>query len=56
MITTADLIVVIVEKERWPSYLQECNKLLFWDIRTQLAWLMNLPTRFIEKYNLGLSN
>jgi protein-tyrosine-phosphatase len=33
MITTADLVVVIAEKERWPSYLQECNKLLFWDIQ-----------------------
>jgi uncharacterized protein YneF (UPF0154 family) len=26
MITTVDLVVVIAEKERWPSYLQECNK------------------------------
>ena len=33
MITAADLVVVIVEKERWPSYLQECNKVLFWDIQ-----------------------
>jgi hypothetical protein len=54
MINTADLVVVIAEKERWPSYLQECNKILFWDI--QDPWLMNLPTRFIEKYNVGLSN
>ena len=33
MITTADLVVVIAEKERWPTYLQECNRLLFWDIQ-----------------------
>jgi protein-tyrosine-phosphatase len=33
MITTADLVVVIAEKERWPSYLQEGNKVLFWDIQ-----------------------
>jgi protein-tyrosine-phosphatase len=33
MITTADLVVVIAEKERWPGYLQECSKILFWDIR-----------------------
>lgn len=33
MITTADLVVVIAEKQRWPSYLQECNKVLFWDIQ-----------------------
>ena len=33
MINTADLVVVIAEKERWPGYLQECNKLLFWDIQ-----------------------
>jgi protein-tyrosine-phosphatase len=33
MITTADLVVVIAEKERWPGYLKECNKILFWDIQ-----------------------
>jgi protein-tyrosine-phosphatase len=33
MITTADLVVVIAEKGRWPSYLQECNKVLFWNIQ-----------------------
>ncbi|HEX7226946.1 MAG TPA: hypothetical protein VF353_04160, partial [Candidatus Binatia bacterium] len=33
MLTTADLVVVIAEKERWPSYLQECDKVLFWDIQ-----------------------
>jgi protein-tyrosine-phosphatase len=32
MITTADLVVVIAEKERWPDYLKECDKVLFWDI------------------------
>jgi len=33
MITTADLVVVIAEKERSPGYLKECNKILFWDIQ-----------------------
>jgi pentatricopeptide repeat protein len=33
MINTADIVVVIAEKKRWPSYLQECNKILFWDIQ-----------------------
>jgi protein-tyrosine-phosphatase len=33
MMTTADLIVVIAEKERWPGYLKECDKVLFWDIQ-----------------------
>ena len=33
MIDTADFVVVIAEKERWPSYLQQCNKVLFWDIQ-----------------------
>jgi protein-tyrosine-phosphatase len=33
MMTTADLIVVIAEKERWPWYLKECDKVLFWDIQ-----------------------
>jgi protein-tyrosine-phosphatase len=37
MINTADLVVVIAEKERWPSYLQECNKILFWDIEDPVA-------------------
>jgi protein-tyrosine-phosphatase len=33
MITTADLVIVIAEKERWPSYLQERDKELFWNIQ-----------------------
>jgi protein-tyrosine-phosphatase len=33
MMTTADLVVVIAEKERWPGYLKECDKVLFWDIQ-----------------------
>ena len=32
MIDTADLAVVIAEKERWPGYLNEGDKLVFWDI------------------------
>jgi protein-tyrosine-phosphatase len=28
-----DLVVVIAEKERWPGYLKECDKVLFWDIQ-----------------------
>ena len=33
MIDIADLAIVIAEKERWPGYLKECDKILFWDIR-----------------------
>jgi protein-tyrosine-phosphatase len=33
MVTTADLVVVIAEKEKWPGYLKDCNKVLFWDIQ-----------------------
>ncbi len=33
MITTADIVVVIAEKERWPGYLKKCDKVLFWDIQ-----------------------
>jgi protein-tyrosine-phosphatase len=33
MINTADIVIVIAEKERWPGYLKECDKLLFWDIQ-----------------------
>lgn len=32
MIDTADLAIVIAEKERWPSYLKEGDKVVFWDI------------------------
>jgi protein-tyrosine-phosphatase len=32
MVDEADLIVVIAEKERWPAYLQEGGKVVFWDI------------------------
>ena len=33
MIDTADFVVVIAEKERWPTYLEEGNKVVFWDIQ-----------------------
>ena len=32
MIDEADRVIVIAEKERWPSYLQEGGKIVFWDI------------------------
>jgi len=32
MVDAADVIVVIAEKERWPPYLQEGGKVVFWDI------------------------
>ena len=32
MIDTSDLAIVIAEKERWPGYLKECGKVVFWDI------------------------
>jgi protein-tyrosine-phosphatase len=33
MIDTADLVIIIAEKERWPSYLKEGGKVVFWDIQ-----------------------
>ena len=33
MIDAADLAIVIAEKERWPSYLKESRKVVFWDIQ-----------------------
>jgi protein-tyrosine-phosphatase len=33
MIDTADLVIVIAEKERWPAYLKEGGKVLFWNIQ-----------------------
>ena len=32
MLDEADRVIVIAEKERWPSYLQEGGKVVFWDI------------------------
>jgi protein-tyrosine-phosphatase len=32
MIDNADLVIVIAEKERWPGYLNEGGKVVFWDI------------------------
>lgn len=32
MINTADLTIVIAEKETWPDYLKEGDKVVFWDI------------------------
>jgi hypothetical protein len=33
MVDTADLVIVIAEKERWPAYLKEGGKVLFWNIQ-----------------------
>jgi hypothetical protein len=30
---SADLAIVIAEKESWPGYLKEGGKILFWDIQ-----------------------
>ena len=32
MLDAADRVIVIAEKERWPGYLQEGGKVVFWDI------------------------
>jgi len=32
MIDNADIAIVIAEKERWPDYLKQGGKVLFWDI------------------------
>ena len=32
MIETTDLAIVIAEKDRWPAYLKEGDKVVFWDI------------------------
>ena len=33
MIEKSDLAIVVAEKERWPDYLKECDKVLFWNIQ-----------------------
>ena len=32
MVDAADLVILIVEKDKWPDYLQEGGKIVFWDI------------------------
>ncbi len=32
MVHAADLVILIAEKNRWPDYLQEGGKVVFWDI------------------------
>ena len=32
MINTADIAVVIAEKKKWPNYLKEGGKVMYWDI------------------------
>lgn len=32
MLDSPDLTIVIAERERWPGYLQEGSKVVFWDI------------------------
>lgn len=33
MLDSSDLVIVIAEKERWPGYLKEGGKVVFWDIQ-----------------------
>jgi protein-tyrosine-phosphatase len=40
MIDTADLVIVIAERDRWPVYLDEGGKVVFWDIPDP-AWQAN---------------
>ena len=32
MVDAADQVILIVEKDKWPDYLQEGGKIVFWDI------------------------
>jgi protein-tyrosine-phosphatase len=32
LIDSADLVIVIAERERWPGYLKEGGKVVFWDV------------------------
>ena len=33
MVDTSDLVIVIAEKEKWPDYLEEGGKVVFWNIQ-----------------------
>ncbi len=32
MVHAVDLVILVVEKDKWPDYLQEGGKVVFWDI------------------------
>ena len=33
MLDTSDLVIVMAEKEKWPDYLEEGGKVVFWNIQ-----------------------
>jgi protein-tyrosine-phosphatase len=56
MVDKADLVVVIAEKERWPAYLQEGGKVVFWDIPDgagRRGRMMRLSTRCLPTCATG---
>ncbi len=56
MVDTSDVVIVMAEKEKWPDYLEEGGKIVFWNIQTPLGCRMILPKTYIPKCNVGLSN
>jgi protein-tyrosine-phosphatase len=49
MIDTADIVVVIAEKERWPTYLEEGNKVVFWDIQDPVSMADDLAEQVFRQ-------
>jgi protein-tyrosine-phosphatase len=49
MIDAADIVVVIVEKERWPMYLEEGNKVVFWDIQDPVSMADDLAEQVFRQ-------
>ena len=56
MIDTADLAIVIAEKERWPAYLKEGGKVLFWDIQDPAGMADEIADDIYGQCNVGFSN
>lgn len=44
MIEKSDLVIVIAEKEKWPDYLEEGGKVVFWNIQDAFG----MPDDFAE--------
>ena len=56
MMDTADLAIVIAERERWPGYLKEDDKVVFWDIPDPARMADGAADRCIKRCSVGWSS
>jgi protein-tyrosine-phosphatase len=56
MLDTADLVIVIAEREKWPGYLQDGGKVVYWDIPDAVGQTDDFATTCIGRCNGGWSD